>query len=85
MSLGVDVAGWLGAIMLLVAYGCVSFKKVSPASITYHLLNAAGSALFVINTLFHKAYAPAFLNCVWGLIALTSLLLRAGKHANVAS
>ena len=76
MSLGVDVLGWLGAVLLLAAYGCVSFKKVSPTSAVYHLLNAGGGVLFAINTLAHKAYAPAFLNFVWVAIALASLLRR---------
>ena len=77
MSLGVDVLGWVGALLLLAAYGAVSFKKVAPTSAVYHLLNAGGGVLFAITTLFHKAYAPAFLNLVWVAIALASLIRRA--------
>ena len=71
-----ELLGWAGAAMLLTAYGSVSFKKISPTSTVYQLLNAAGGALFVANTVYHRAFPPAFLNLVWTIIAMVALSRR---------
>jgi hypothetical protein len=69
-----DAAGWLGAALLLTAYGLVSFKKMQPDSGMYQLLNAVGSALLIVNTVFYRAYPSAFVNVVWIFIAAISFL-----------
>jgi uncharacterized membrane protein len=77
MTVFIEVLGWAGAAMLIAAYAGVSFRKLSPTSTVYQLLNAAGGALFVANTAYHRAFAPAFLNSVWTIIALVALHRRA--------
>jgi hypothetical protein len=67
-----DAAGWLGATLLLSAYGLVSFKRMRPDSVMYQLLNAVGSALLIVNTVFYRAYPSAFVNVVWIFIAAIS-------------
>jgi hypothetical protein len=68
----VDFAGWAGAIVLLLAYGMVSFKKLAPDSRWYQLLNAFGSACLIVNTVYHHAYPSAAVNVVWIMIALAA-------------
>ena len=68
----VDLLGWAGALLLLGAYGCVSFKKLRPDSIAYQIFNGLGSCCLVINTMFYRAYPSAFVNVVWIAIALTA-------------
>ena len=68
----VDVLGWAGALLLLGAYGCVSFKKLRPDSIAYQIANGLGSCCLVVNTVFYHAYPSAFVNVIWIAIALTA-------------
>ena len=68
----VDVLGWAGALLLLGAYGCVSFKKLRPESVAYQVINGLGSCCLVVNTMFYRAYPSAFVNVTWIAIALTA-------------
>jgi hypothetical protein len=68
----VDLLGWAGALLLLGAYGCVSFKKLRPESIVYQVINGLGSCCLVVNTMFYRAYPSAFVNVIWIAIALTA-------------
>ena len=68
----IDLLGWAGAVVLLLAYGCVSFQKLRADSLTYQVLNALGSLCLVINTVFYHAYPSAFVNVVWITIAIAA-------------
>ena len=76
MNTLMELLGWAGVVTLLTASAGVSFKKVSPTSTVYQLLNVAGAACFVANTVYHGALAPAFLNSVWILIGMAALSWR---------
>jgi hypothetical protein len=71
-----ELLGWVGVAALLTAYAGVSFNKLSSTSTVYQLLNAIGGALFVVNTTYHRAFPPAFLNLVWTIIAVVALSRR---------
>ena len=77
----IDLTGWAGALLLLGAYGAVSFHKLRPASLLYQSLNALGSVFLVINTLYYRAYPSAFVNVIWIGIALAAGL-RARSQAS---
>jgi hypothetical protein len=66
----VDLVGWLGAGVLLLAYGLVSFKKLSVDSGYYQLLNVVGSCFLIVNTVYYRAYPSALVNLIWIIIAL---------------
>jgi hypothetical protein len=70
----VEIAGWYGAVAILLAYGLVSFSLVASASLGYQLLNLTGALGLVVNSLFKKDYPPVALNAVWMLIAVIALL-----------
>ena len=76
MNTLIELLGWAGVVALLAAYAGVSFKRISPTSTVYQLLNATGGALFVVNTIYHRAFPPAFLNVFWTLIAVVALSRR---------
>jgi len=61
----VDALGWLGAAVLLVAYFLVSSRRVHGGSLLYQGLNAAGSVLLGLNSLYYGAVPSAFVNAVW--------------------
>jgi hypothetical protein len=68
----VDVLGWAGAILLLAAYGCVSFKIFRADSAVYQVVNGIGSCCLVVNTVYYHAYPSAFVNVIWIGIAITA-------------
>lgn len=70
----IDVLGWIGAISLIAAYFCVSFRKIAPDHALYQLMNAVGSFLLIVNTAYYHAYPSAFLNLVWITIAISARL-----------
>jgi hypothetical protein len=80
----IDLTGWAGALLLLGAYGAVSFHRLRPVSLLYQSLNALGSVFLVINTLYHRAYPSAFVNVIWIGIALVAGL-RVRSQASYAT
>lgn len=77
-KLVVDLIGWLGAALLLVAYALVSFKRLHGDSVPYQVLNGMGGCGLIVNTWYYHSYPSSFVNFVWILIAIAALL-RAGK------
>lgn len=75
----IDISGWIGMVLILVAYYLVSGKKVTEEAKSYQLLNLFGAIGIVVNTYFYRAWPAMTLNIVWALIALKTLLLRERK------
>ena len=71
-----DIAGWVGAGLLLVAYWMVSTKRVVGDSFGYQSLNIIGSILLMANTAYYGAYPSAFVNLVWLGIAAHAIRRR---------
>jgi len=71
-----DVAGWVGAIALLLAYAMVSHKKLEGDSATFQLLNISGGLLLAANTIFYGSYPSTFVNLIWAGIAVFSIATR---------
>jgi hypothetical protein len=69
----VDIAGWIGAAVLLVAYGLVSTRRVAGDSTAYQLPNMIGSVFLMVNTIHYGAYPSALVNLVWLGIAIYAL------------
>jgi hypothetical protein len=71
-----DVGGWMGALVLIVAYGFISWGRLSGSSGSYQSLNIAGSLLLLINAAWHHAWPSSVVNLVWIGIALSALIRR---------
>jgi hypothetical protein len=69
----IDVFGWGGVVVLLIAYGLISTKKLEGDSFVYQFLNLAGSALLIINSFYYGAYPSVSVNVVWIGIAIFTL------------
>lgn len=69
----VDGAGWLGALLVLGAYGLLTIKKLSSDDIRYHGLNFVGSVCLAIYALVYHAHASMVVNIIWLLIALWAI------------
>jgi hypothetical protein len=72
-NLAVDVLGWVGAAALLSAYGLVSAQRLKGDSVRYQVLNLAGGALLIVNSLYYGAFPSVGVNVVWIGIALFTL------------
>ena len=73
MEVLVEVAGWVGAALILGAYLLVSAGKVTGKTPLFQWMNLAGAAGFVVNGWWHGALPSASLNILWMLIAAFAL------------
>jgi hypothetical protein len=73
-----EVAGWLGAACVLLAYVIVTRFGTSAR---YHVLNLLGAAGLLVNALHHRAFPSTFVNVVWAMIAVWGLRLTAKRTA----
>lgn len=76
IGLLVDVVGWLGAGLLLTAYGLASTGRVPAEGVVFQVLNLLGAAFLTANTAYHGAWPSAMLNVAWIAIGLTALARR---------
>ena len=74
----IEIIGWLGAVLVLSAYGLLSAHRLSSRSVTYQLLNIAGSIGLVINTGWNGAIPSAAVNVIWLGIGAHALWRNAG-------
>jgi hypothetical protein len=80
----IEMAGWLGALLVLGAYLLVTTGRVSGKSALFQSMNALGSALFILNTWWHGAIPSMVLNIVWlaiGTVALARIARLRSKGA----
>jgi hypothetical protein len=73
LKLIIDVLGWTGSILYLVAYALVSMKKTQGDSILYQGINIVAGTLLVIYSIALGAFATTGLNAVWVAIGLFTL------------
>jgi hypothetical protein len=69
----IDTIGWLGSVLVVVAYALNIYKKLNSNSLVYYLLNIVGSGCLIINTIYHRAYPSTVVNVIWILIALIAI------------
>jgi hypothetical protein len=73
-NLLVDIVGWIGALLLLVAYALISAGRTHGRSFFYQGLNLAGSLGLIVNSTFYTAYPSTFVNVFWiGIAVVTSV------------
>jgi hypothetical protein len=69
----IECAGWLGALLILGAYGLVTSGRLKPRSAAYQWMNIVGAVGFIINSGWNGAWPSAWLNIVWLAIGLYGL------------
>jgi len=74
MQISIDVIGWLGALLILIAYGLISFKKIEGDSLKYQLLNVFGSIFLIVNTYYYGAIPSTLVNIIWAIIAVFAIV-----------
>jgi hypothetical protein len=85
MNVAIEIVGWIGATLVLVAYGALSAHKLTSRSAAYQLLNIGGSVGLVINTLWNGAIPSAAVNLIWMAIGAHAMWRnkRAVTHGGV--
>jgi hypothetical protein len=68
VELAVEVAGWIGAALILGGYALLSAGKLNGQSPLYQWMNVVGAAGFTINGWWHDALPSTALNVIWMMI-----------------
>jgi hypothetical protein len=74
VEIAVEVAGWTGALLILLGYLAITTGKLTGDSALYQWINVAGATGFVVNGWWHGAIPSAALNIVWLLIGTVALI-----------
>lgn len=85
VQIAVEIAGWAGAALILLAYLLLSAGKLTGQSLVYQGMNVVGAAGFVINGWWHGALPSASLNVLWlliGAIASWRILKKRGSSTS---
>jgi hypothetical protein len=85
VEIAVEVAGWIGAALILGAYALLSAGRLSGRSLTYQLMNVVGAAGFVVNGWWHGALPSTALNVLWlliGAVASWRIMNRTGSSTS---
>jgi len=69
----INILGWTGSVLYLLAYALVSMKKTEGDSVLYQGMNIFAGILLVIYTFSLGAFATTGLNVVWVAIGLFTL------------
>ena len=76
MATLIEVIGWTGAALVLVAYALVSTHRVGAQSWTYQLLNISGACGLVLNSWWYGAIPSVVVNVIWMGIGVYALRRR---------
>ena len=85
VEIAVEVAGWGGAVLILLAYLLLSAGRLTGQSLLYQGMNVVGAAGFVINGWWHGAMPSAALNVLWlliGAVASWRILKKKGSSTS---
>ena len=73
MEILINISGWVGTVLIVIAYYLVSANKIPVTDKNYQWLNLVGSVLLGVNVLYRQAWPAFALEVVWGVIAIMAL------------
>lgn len=71
----IEIVGWIGAAILIAAYGLVSYGSVDGRSRAYQALNTVAGLLLAVNSVWHRAWPSVAVNIIWTGIAVGALMV----------
>jgi len=80
--IAIEIAGWIGSICIVAAYGLNSYQKIKSDSGIFYTLNIAGGVLLIVYSVYKEAYANTFINIVWVIIAIPAIITLITKKKN---
>jgi hypothetical protein len=72
----IDIVGWIGVALFLVAYVLVSIKRLEGDSVLYQAMNIVAGILLVVNSLYYHALPSVGVNAAWIGIGVFALVRR---------
>jgi hypothetical protein len=84
-GLAVEIVGWAGAVLILLAYLLLSAGRLTGDSRVYQWMNVGGGAGFVVNGWWHGALPSASVNVIWVLIGAVALWRIARKGSSTSA
>jgi len=85
VEIAIEVVGWIGAALILGAYGLLSAGKLTGQSPLYQWMNVVGAAGFTVNGWWHGALPSAALNVIWMMIGGVALWRITAKRRSSTS
>lgn len=70
----IQIVGWVGTFLIVLAYFLVSYKKVDGSSKIYQGMNLLGAMGVGVNVFHQQAWPAVALQVVWGIIAIVALV-----------
>ena len=68
-----DLAGFIGVLLIVTAYLLLQLDKLPSSSLSFSLLNAAGSLLIIFSLIFKFNVSAFLIEVFWFLISLIGL------------
>ena len=85
LELAIEAIGWVGALLILVAYALLSAGKLTAQDRSYQWMNVLGAAGFILNSGWNGAWPSAALNVIWMGIGGFALWRMFGKKRSSIS
>ena len=73
-----DILGWIGMILVLVAYGLLSSGKIKNGKL-YQTINIAGAICMAIGVYPKNAWFSFALQVVWAIIGIIAIIKLSNK------
>ena len=74
LNILIEIIGWLGMGLTLLAYWLISSKRLEAKSVFYQMLNLGGALGIAINAFYYRALPSLALNAIWALIAFWAII-----------
>ena len=68
-----DILGWIGMVLVLIAYGLLSSNKI-PNGKLYQVLNVVAAVFMAIGLLPKNAWFSFSLQVVWAIIGVVAII-----------
>jgi hypothetical protein len=68
-----DLAGFIGVLLIVIAYLLLQLDKLPSSSLSFSLLNAAGSLLIMFSLIFKFNVSAFLIEVFWFLVSLIGL------------
>lgn len=74
MELIMQLVGFLGMFLVLIAFTLLKLNKVNHEELFYNILNLFGSLFLTLSAIYSKTYAFVLLNSVWIVFSIIDIL-----------
>ena len=78
----VEIIGWAGTFLVVLAYLLVNSERLKPKDSSYIFMNLFGAIFIGVNVFVNQAWPALGLQIVWGGVAIISLLKNFRPSAN---